>query len=57
MGKSIEEISNRAFELAQQYEKKCTGCCQTTIAVFLTLLILKMRTFSRLRVVWLMDWG
>lgn len=32
MGKSIEDISNRAFELAQQYEKRYTGCSQTTIA-------------------------
>ena len=32
MSESVDEISNRAFELAQQYEKECTGCAQTTIA-------------------------
>ena len=32
MRESIEDISNRAFELAQQYEKRYTGCGQTTIA-------------------------
>ena len=32
MGKSIEEISNRAFDLGRKYEKECTGCAQTTIA-------------------------
>jgi C_GCAxxG_C_C family probable redox protein len=31
MGKA-EEIANRAFELAEEYEKECTGCAQTTIA-------------------------
>ena len=32
MSESVDEIANRAFELAQQYEKECTGCAQTTIA-------------------------
>ena len=32
MGKSIEEISNKAFEQGRKYEKECTGCAQTTIA-------------------------
>ncbi len=32
MGKTREEIANKAFELAEGYEKKCTGCAQTTIA-------------------------
>jgi len=32
MSESVDEISNRAFELAQKYEKECTGCAQTTIA-------------------------
>jgi C_GCAxxG_C_C family probable redox protein len=32
MEESMEEISNRAFGLARQYERKCTGCCQTAIA-------------------------
>ncbi|MDH5451445.1 MAG: C-GCAxxG-C-C family protein [Candidatus Bathyarchaeota archaeon] len=27
-----EEIANKAFELAEEYEKECTGCAQTTIA-------------------------
>ena len=32
MEKSTEEIANKAFELAEGYEKECTGCAQTTIA-------------------------
>jgi len=32
MEKSKEEIANKAFELAEGFEKKCTGCAQTTIA-------------------------
>ena len=32
MSESVDEISNRAFELARQYERECTGCAQTTIA-------------------------
>jgi C_GCAxxG_C_C family probable redox protein len=28
----IEEISNKAFDLAAKYEKEFTGCAQTTIA-------------------------
>ena len=32
MEKSKEEIANKAFELAEAFEKKCTGCAQTTIA-------------------------
>lgn len=32
MRESVEDISNRAFELAQQHEKRYTGCGQTTIA-------------------------
>ena len=32
MGKLKEEIANKAFELAEGYEKECTGCAQTTIA-------------------------
>jgi len=31
MSKANEEIENKAFKLAEEYEKKCTGCCQTTI--------------------------
>jgi C_GCAxxG_C_C family probable redox protein len=30
--KSIEEISNKAYEMGRQYERECTGCAQTTIA-------------------------
>lgn len=26
------KIANRAFKLAEEYEKECTGCAQTTIA-------------------------
>lgn len=32
MSESVDEISHRAFELARQYERECTGCAQTTIA-------------------------
>jgi len=32
MERSKEEIANKAFELAEGFEKKCTGCAQTTIA-------------------------
>ena len=32
MEKSKEEIANKASELAERYEKECTGCAQTTIA-------------------------
>ena len=32
MEKSKEEIANKASELAEGFEKKCTGCGQTTIA-------------------------
>ncbi len=32
MGKSKQEIKNKASELAEGYEKECTGCAQTTIA-------------------------
>jgi len=32
MKKSKEEIANKASELAEGFEKKCTGCAQTTIA-------------------------
>jgi C_GCAxxG_C_C family probable redox protein len=32
MKKSKEEIANKASELAERYEKECTGCAQTTIA-------------------------
>ena len=32
MEKSTEEIANKAFKLAEGYEKECTGCAQTTIA-------------------------
>lgn len=32
MEKSKEEIANMASELASGFEKKCTGCAQTTIA-------------------------
>ncbi len=32
MGKSKREIANKAAELAEGYEKECTGCAQTTIA-------------------------
>ena len=32
MEKSRDRILKRAFESAQDYEKKCTGCAQTTIA-------------------------
>ncbi len=32
MRKSKQEIVNKAFELAERYEKECTGCAQTTIA-------------------------
>ena len=32
MEKSREAVLERAFESAMNYEKKCTGCAQTTIA-------------------------
>ncbi|MFB0501149.1 MAG: C-GCAxxG-C-C family protein [Candidatus Bathyarchaeia archaeon] len=32
MEKSTEEIANKASKLAEEYEKECTGCAQTTIA-------------------------
>ena len=32
MNQSKEEILSKAFELGQKYEKKCTGCAQTSIA-------------------------
>jgi len=32
MEKSRDSIVKKAFESAQNYEKKCTGCAQTTIA-------------------------
>ena len=32
MEKSKEEIAKKAFDLAERYEKECTGCAQTTIA-------------------------
>ena len=32
MEKSKDEIADKAFELAAEYEKECTGCAQTTIA-------------------------
>jgi len=32
MEKSKEEIADKASELAEGFEKKCTGCAQTTIA-------------------------
>ncbi|MGV9174175.1 MAG: C-GCAxxG-C-C family protein [Promethearchaeia archaeon] len=32
MNQSKEQISEKAFELGRQYEQKCTGCAQTTIA-------------------------
>jgi C_GCAxxG_C_C family probable redox protein len=32
MEKSKEEILETAYKLGKQYEKKCTGCAQTTIA-------------------------
>ncbi len=32
MTDSEEQILNKAFELGQKYEKRCTGCAQTSIA-------------------------
>jgi C_GCAxxG_C_C family probable redox protein len=32
MEESKEEIAKKAFDLAERYEKECTGCAQTTIA-------------------------
>ena len=32
MIKEDEEIGNKAYRLAKEYEQKYTGCCQTTIA-------------------------
>lgn len=32
MEKSKEETANKASELAEEFEKKCTGCAQSTIA-------------------------
>jgi C_GCAxxG_C_C family probable redox protein len=32
MERSKEEIAKKAFDLAERYEKECTGCAQTTIA-------------------------
>lgn len=32
MSESVDDIGDRAFELARRYEKECTGCAQTTIA-------------------------
>jgi C_GCAxxG_C_C family probable redox protein len=32
MERSKEEIAEKAFDLAERYEKECTGCAQTIIA-------------------------
>ncbi|MFX1293688.1 MAG: C-GCAxxG-C-C family protein [Promethearchaeota archaeon] len=32
MKESEDQILNKAFELGQKYERKCTGCAQTVIA-------------------------
>ena len=32
MEESKEEIAKKAFDLAEKYEKECTGCAQTAIA-------------------------
>lgn len=32
MTDSEEQILNKAFELGQKYEKRCTGCAQTSLA-------------------------
>ena len=36
MEKSKEEIANKAFELAEGYEKECTGCAQYNNAIIET---------------------
>lgn len=35
MADSIEQITDRAFELGKEYEMECTGCGQTTLAAVL----------------------